>query len=224
MSAETIRRAFEPFFTTKEVGKGTGLGLSQVYGFATQSGGAAEIESEVGKGTSVVLTLPRSLREELPTAEPRRDVLHDVRDRGAAVLMVEDDDTVAAMVAPLIQELGYSCTRVASAKEALDRLAKGERYDIIFTDIVMPGGVNGLQLARSVRERDPNMPIVLTTGFSDAAVAAAAEFPVLRKPYQPEELERALAAGLRKAAEKRGETDGTDAFQRRSRLQGTETR
>jgi signal transduction histidine kinase/CheY-like chemotaxis protein len=199
MSPEAKRRAFEPFYTTKEVGKGTGLGLSQVYGFATQSGGSAEIESEPGKGAAVILTLPRTLRRAPSAAPTRPDMPSDAAPVSASVLMVEDDDAVAMMVAPLIEQLGYACVRVASADDALARLNNGEVYDLLFSDIVMPGGMNGLQLAREVHERAPAVAILLTTGYSAGVEDAAAEFPVLRKPYQPEELERALRTSLQPA-------------------------
>jgi CheY-like chemotaxis protein len=110
--------------------------------------------------------------------------------------MVEDDDTVAALVEPLIEQLGYRAVRVSSAQDALDLLASGEKFDLIFSDIMMAGELNGLQLARLLRERDPDLPIVLTTGYSPAVETAAAEFPLLKKPYQPDELARVLADSL----------------------------
>jgi CheY-like chemotaxis protein len=108
------------------------------------------------------------------------------------ILLVEDDETVARMVCALIEQIGHSCTHVASAGAALDALESGAHVDLLFSDIVMPGGMNGLELARAVRQRRPGLPIVLTTGYSDTAHTVGGEFPILRKPYGPEELQLAF--------------------------------
>lgn len=189
MSAEVKARAFDPFFSTKEVGKGTGLGLSQVYGFALQSGGRCELDSELGNGAAVTLLLP--ITQEAPA---RAEVKTNEEAKGAgSVLMVEDDDSVGAMVGEMLLDLGYEVVRATSAKEALTKLADGAAsVDIIFSDIIMPGGMSGIDLAREVKRRRPDLPILLTTGYGGHEESAH-DFPVLRKPYNREELSAALA-------------------------------
>lgn len=196
MPPEVRARVFEPFFTTKDIGKGSGLGLAQVHGFATQSGGTVEIESEAGHGTSVILVLPRSYRT--PSADQRHLIeLH--LDRPAAgsvgsVLLVEDDDEVAALVAEMLAQLGYEVVRVASARAALGALANGRTVDVVVSDIMMPGGMNGVDLARELRRRRAELPVLLTSGYAEAAKRAAdAEgVRILPKPYLLAELAAAL--------------------------------
>ncbi|MBV9508908.1 MAG: response regulator [Caulobacteraceae bacterium] len=198
MSDEVKAHVFEPFYTTKDVGRGSGLGLAQVHGFATQSGGTVQIESEIGRGTTVALLLPRS--SEAPSkpehplvdshVEPRRPVA-----RGS-VLVVEDDDEVAALVTEMLEQLGYSVTRAASAVAALGALSNGRSVDLVFSDIMMPGGMNGVDLAREVRRRRRNLPVLLTSGYAEAAKerAAAEGVRVLPKPYRLDELAAALTS------------------------------
>ena len=193
MSQETLSRVFEPFFTTKEVGKGTGLGLSQVYGFARSSGGETRIESEEGVGTTISLCLPRSHKPLTSAAQPVAKA--PSRKSAGRILLVEDDDSVAAMVAEMLRELGYRCERSANAAEALKRLEDDARFDIVFSDMVMPGALDGRGLAREIRHRRPEMPVLLTSGYSAAAAQANAEgFQVLAKPYQMAALADALEA------------------------------
>jgi signal transduction histidine kinase/CheY-like chemotaxis protein len=185
MAPETMERVFEPFFTTKSFGEGTGLGLSQVFGFAKQIGGAVTVESKPGEGATFTLFLPAS----------RGATATDSHANGRAalgrVLIVEDDSLVAELAAGLLGELGFEATVTHSAKEALDRLAGGEKPKLIFSDIVMPGGISGLELARKVRDRFPELPILLTTGYSEQ-VAGTHGFPVLQKPYELDSLAGAL--------------------------------
>jgi signal transduction histidine kinase len=194
MSEAVRRRVFEPYFTTKQSGQGTGLGLAQVYGIVTQSGGAVSVESTLDVGTIVTLCLPRSLEAPLAPAlaqtAPSNQALN-----GAKVLVVEDDDAVAEVVEGLARDAGCTPTRVASADAALATLSKGQQFDLVFSDIIMPGAMNGLELAQEIERRYPGLPIVLTTGFSGAADVGN-QFPVLRKPYQPEEFERLLGTVL----------------------------
>jgi signal transduction histidine kinase/ActR/RegA family two-component response regulator len=202
MSPEVRARAFEPFFTTKEVGKGSGLGLAQVYGFANQSGGRVEIESEVGVGTTVILFLPRS--HKAPSSETERAKLGNEgagrHARGAHVLLVEDDERVAGLTAEMLDSIGMEVTHVRHVSAALDALAEELQIDIVFSDVMMPGGKSGLDLAAEVRSRRPGLPIVLTTGYAEAAAGARrAGIPVLLKPYQIEALADALGAALCKA-------------------------
>lgn len=200
MSPELIARAFEPFFTTKEVGKGTGLGLPQVYGFAAQSGGYADIESVEDAGTTVTLHLPRSMREPATSEAAPAGVALDLPPaNGAKVLVVEDDDSVAAFVCDLLKQFDYQPHRVASASEALEAV-RTRPLDLVFSDIIMPGGMNGLDLSREIRRRRPDLPVVLTTGYSGVADPVQQEFPVLAKPYQPGELDHVLRQALEDAA------------------------
>ena len=186
-------RILEPFFTTKPLGQGTGLGLSQAYGFAKQSNGALAIESEVGRGTRVILYLPatdRAVTAEVSSADPSRS-----GDR-RRILLVEDDAAVAQLAEELIREVGYPPEVAPNAAAALQRLSNGETFDLVISDIMMPGEMNGLDLVRRIRELQPAMPIVLTTGYSEAASMSTPDFPVLHKPYQIEDLKRVLADAL----------------------------
>ena len=190
MAPEVMDRVFEPFFTTKTFGEGTGLGLSQVFGFAKQLGGAVVVKSEVDKGSTFTLYLPASRSAD--TGHPK---MNGTRPRGQ-VLIVEDDSFVAELAADMLSELGFESTIAHSAKEALDRVAGGDRPKVVFSDIVMPGGLTGIELARKLRERFPELPILLTTGYSEQ-VAASHGFPVLQKPYQLDALADALSSLLK---------------------------
>jgi PAS domain S-box-containing protein len=184
MPPEVVARAFEPFFTTKEVGKGTGLGLPQVYGFAQQSRGFVRITSEVGHGTTFTISLPRTQAE---AAEAQRVSL----DPGEAVrplrvLLAEDNEQVAEVAASVLTERGHMVVSSADASEALRVLNSGQPFDVILSDLVMPGEKNGLDLARHVRSRWPALPVLLATGYSDQAAKAIEEgFPLISKPYEP---------------------------------------
>ena len=200
MPAELVARAFEPFFTTKDVGKGTGMGLSQVYGFAKASGGDVSLKSAVGRGTTLSLHIPRTLKAPPQAAEAATDAAADKADQ-ARILLVEDDDVVADMVGQMLSELGYDATRVANAHLALDVLNRDEAFDMVLSDMIMPGEMNGLELAHEIGRRRPNLPILLTTGYSDAAAAAANEGRrLLLKPYRIETLATELAATLTNGA------------------------
>ena len=197
MTPDVKARVFEPFFTTKDIGKGSGLGLPQVYGFAHQSGGQVTIDSEVGVGTIVTLLLPRSMSEpvskpDLPSGPSRLD-----GERRGHVLLVEDDREVSALTRELLASLGFSITHVSGAEAALGALANSRHIDIVLSDIMMPGGVSGLQLAREIRRRHPEMPILLTTGYVESATGIGdGEFNLLLKPYSLEALAEALGVDL----------------------------
>ena len=190
MPREVMDRVFEPFFTTKSFGEGTGLGLSQVFGFAKQLGGAVVVDSEVGKGSTNCLYLPASHGTEVP--QMRRNGTRSL----GRVLVVEDDTFVAELAADMLSELGFDTHVAHSAMEALERLAGGDKPKLVFSDIVMPGGITGIELARKVRDRFPELPILLTTGYSEQ-VSASHGFPVLQKPYQLDALADALSSLLK---------------------------
>ncbi|HVU20190.1 MAG TPA: ATP-binding protein, partial [Rhizomicrobium sp.] len=181
ISRDAITRVFEPFFTTKEVGKGTGLGLSQVYGYARQTGGDVEIESEEGKGTTVTLYLPRthSRVEALSIEKPDGDMLKGE----ATILLVEDNIAVGEVSTMLLEQLGYTVQQVERPAAALDLLSRANDIDLVLSDIVMPGDMDGLMLARTIRDRHPSLPVMLATGYSSAAERVGSEFPIIRKPY-----------------------------------------
>jgi nitrogen-specific signal transduction histidine kinase len=185
---DIITRVFDPFFTTKPVGKGTGLGLSQVHGFAHQAGGTVKLASTLGKGTTVTIYLPRAgdvaTGTEVHAATERR--------RTGTVLLVEDNPEVASASTGLLEQLGYTVRWAADAEAALAELEK-DGIDVVFSDIVMPGRLDGLGLARVIKQRRPGLPILLATGYSEAVQNVRADFPILRKPYQMHELSRALS-------------------------------
>jgi two-component system NtrC family sensor kinase len=179
--AANLGRVFEPFFTTKDPGKGTGLGLSQVYGFSRQSGGTVTLQSPPGRGTTVTLWLPRST--EPPVQQPRPpEPAHAYR--AGAILIVEDDPSVAGVLRELLEQLGYSVTVAGSGLEALERLDSGRVFDLVLTDVVMLGPVNGLELARTVVARHPRVPVIVMTGYAAEIARIAGEgFTVLTKPF-----------------------------------------
>ena len=196
MPPDVLSRAFEPFFTTKTVGKGTGLGLSQIHGFAAQTGGRAEIESRTGEGTMVRIFLPCSEKALAAPEEVRNEVAVGA---DKAILLVEDNDLVRAFAEGVLADIGYRVTSVASADEALVRLAAADaEFDLVFSDIVMPG-MSGIELARAVHARHAGMPVLLATGYSNELLGgAAADFAVIAKPYGPNVLADAVAAALGK--------------------------
>jgi CheY-like chemotaxis protein/two-component sensor histidine kinase len=191
MPREVMDRVFEPFFTTKSFGEGTGLGLSQVFGFAKQIGGTIHVQSEVGKGSVFTLYIPASRG-----ADAAQTRMNGATALGK-VLIVEDDSFVAELAADMLGELGFESTIAHSAKEALDRLAGGEKPKLVFSDIIMPGGISGIELATKVRDRFPELPILLTTGYSEQ-VAGTHGFPVLQKPYELDALAGALSNVLKR--------------------------
>ena len=180
---ETLKRIFEPFFTTKEINKGTGLGLSQVYGFAKQSGGEVAVTSEFGKGSCFTLYLPRV--DEAAEQEASQAEAHVPRAvRHKSVLLVEDNETVGSFAQSLLDELGHDITWATDAANALRILEhRRDDFDLVFTDVVMPG-MNGIGLAQEVRRRWPDLPVVLTSGYSHVLAEEGSHgFPLLQKPY-----------------------------------------
>ncbi|WP_439409849.1 ATP-binding protein [Bradyrhizobium sp. DASA03076] len=185
--SDVVDKIFEPFFTTKPVGKGTGLGLSQVHGFAHQAGGTIKVASELGKGTTFTILLPR----ETATASNETPEAATVRGSGT-VLLVEDNPDVALVSTGLLEQLGYSVRRVADAEAALREL-ESDGVDFVFSDIVMPGKLDGLGLAHLLRQTHPDLPILLASGYSEAAAGVRGDFPILRKPYEIHELSEAIS-------------------------------
>jgi PAS domain S-box-containing protein len=191
IAPDILPRVFDPFFTTKRANEGSGLGLSQVHGFAHQSGGTVTIKSELGHGTCVTLYLPR-----VETVSKQGDIKRDVEQlRGGPALLVEDNPDVAKVSAQMIEELGYHVQIVDNASPALD-LVDRIPFELVVSDIVMAGAMDGIGLARALRQRRPDLPIVLVTGYSASAAAAGMEFTVLRKPYQLSDLSRAMAKAI----------------------------
>jgi PAS domain S-box-containing protein len=199
MDSQTLARVFEPFFTTKEVGKGSGLGLAQVYGFARSAGGDVSIDSKVGAGTTVNLYFPRSsdaASEEAQAASSKVPLRRAAS--GETVLLVEDDEQVLDMAIESLEELHYKVVVAHNAREALDHLKGPERIDILFSDVVMPGGMNGAQLAAEARHLRPGLKVLLTSGYVAGANdhGIGLDVPVLNKPYRRDELARTLRVVL----------------------------
>jgi PAS domain S-box-containing protein len=192
MDAETMAHVFEPFFTTKPKGKGTGLGLSQVYGFAKQSGGIVDVVSVVDQGTTVTILLPVStaaIIEEAVVA-PKTVVPLSLR-----ILLVEDDADVAELVEAMLKELGHVVVPAVDAKSAMKVLTRDRELSLMLTDVIMPGGKNGVELAREVAGVRPELPIILSSGYTGESLAGAeaAPWPLLRKPYTLEALSNVIA-------------------------------
>ncbi|MET0294091.1 MAG: PAS domain S-box protein, partial [Phenylobacterium sp.] len=193
MSPEVLTRVFEPFFTTKEVGKGTGLGLSQVYGFARQSGGGVAIESAVGQGASVRLYLPLS-KERLQSDDESRGEPPVAQGPALKVLLVEDDAEVGDLVEAMLQDLGHAVSRARNGSEGLEALKGGAPFDLLLTDVVMPGAISGVELAQEATRLRPTLPVILSSGYTGEVLgsAAGAPWPLLRKPYSADSLARTI--------------------------------
>jgi CheY-like chemotaxis protein len=195
MPAEVRDRVFEPFFTTKEKGRGTGLGLAMVYGFVKQLGGHVTIYSEVGQGTTVNLYLPRAgapavERHASPSMAAPESKLRRV------ILLVEDDERVRQLTVTRLKMIGHDVIEARDGFEALNLLQSGAHVDLVFTDMVMPGGLSGRDVARKARDLKPGIKVLLTTGYAeDLAYADDLQqecLKVLRKPYRQAELVMAL--------------------------------
>jgi PAS domain S-box-containing protein len=195
MDHETLARAREPFFTTKGIGKGTGLGLSMVHGFAAQSGGAMRLKSELGKGTTVTLCLPRA--RENPNAPVASIELSRLeRRQNLRVLLVDDDILVSMGAADMLLDLGHSVTEAQSGSHALRLLESDAPFDVVVTDYAMPG-MNGFELAQRIKERASNLPVILATGYAELPANRSIEFERLSKPYTAKDLAAALEKAVR---------------------------
>jgi CheY-like chemotaxis protein len=194
---DVLPRVFEPFFTTKETGKGSGLGLAQVYGFAKQSGGGVHIDSRLGEGTSVKVFTPRALltpvSQEMRSAPARLDgrVV-----RKASLLVVDDDPAVLKSTARMIDSLGYAAVPAQSGSEALRLMESGLELNLVLADFAMPE-MTGLELAKAIRAKRPDVPVIIVTGYGDRDVLKEFdEARILQKPYREEDLLDQIAAAL----------------------------
>jgi CheY-like chemotaxis protein len=198
MAPEVLARAFEPFFTTKDVGQGSGLGLSMVYGFARQSGGFAAIESELGHGTTVRLYLPRVEAEasdteiEQPPAAPRA--------QGETILVIEDDPEVRDLVVAMLESLGYEVLSASEGADAIDILRATPRIDLVLSDVMLPGGLLGPEVAQRVKQARPDLPVLFMSGYADAEARSsgllAEGATVLNKPFRRHDLAHHLRVAL----------------------------
>jgi CheY-like chemotaxis protein len=191
-------KIFDPFFSTKGVGKGTGLGLSMVYGFVKQSGGQIDVYSEEGQGTSIKLYLPRASAPEEVVAEAAAPSL--IEGGMETILVVEDDALVRRSVTTQIQSLGYQTISVGSGAEALQVVERGDSFDLLFTDVIMPGSINGRELADEVLKRRPGMKVLFTSGYTEDAIfhhgRLDAGVLLLAKPYSKAEIARMIRQAL----------------------------
>ncbi|WP_409526462.1 GAF domain-containing hybrid sensor histidine kinase/response regulator [Nitrincola sp. MINF-07-Sa-05] len=198
MPPDIAKRAFEPFFTTKDPGKGSGLGLSMVYGFTRQSSGHAQLYSEPGIGSCIKLYLPRG--QHVEPALPAIDAAQNSTSGGEKILLVEDDDLVRSHATNLLKIMGYQVVSASNGVEALSILMQGNTFDLLFTDIVMPGGLDGRQLAVEAQKLYPDLPILFTSGYTDAALlhdgSLKPGFQLLNKPYKKQTLAEKIRLAL----------------------------
>jgi CheY-like chemotaxis protein len=206
MDAATLARVFEPFFTTKERGKGTGLGLSTVYGIVKQSGGSIWASSEPGQGTTFKVYLPRAARDS-QEQRPAPDGAWLRARPGESLLVVEDDDQVRRAATRGLKVLGYTVTAASGLEEALHLVEEGLRFDVLLTDVVMPGG-NGIEVARRLLARAPAIGVVFMSGYTDDAIAQHGVLSsgslFLEKPFTQEALGRKIRKAMDRAAAAKG--------------------
>jgi CheY-like chemotaxis protein len=211
---EMLPQVFEPFFTTKEVGKGSGLGLSMVYGFAQQTGGHVSIVSQEGVGTSVTIVLPAVTPT---TAQARQDrkapMLVAPTER---ILLVEDEPEVLKLASSLLLSLGYEVVAVPTGPDALELLARDSRFDLLFSDVVLPKGMSGVELAQRAREMKPDLKVLLTSGYSEDVFEHHGRpdegTPLIRKPYKRKNLAAILTKVLTSEKSFQGAGSGVVEF------------
>jgi CheY-like chemotaxis protein len=201
ISPEVLNRVFEPFFTTKEQGKGSGLGLSMIYGFARQSRGHVKIYSEVGHGTTVRLYLPRADEATAATPAVRPGPVQVDQDKiDAVVLVVEDNIDVRKIVARLLRDFGCTVIEANSGAAALEILQSDRKIDLMFSDVIMPGGMSGTELVHAARHLRPEIRTLLTTGFAEGSLRNQAQYAeageIITKPYRRQDLARKLRSVL----------------------------
>ena len=204
MSPEVRDRIFEPFFTTKEVGKGTGLGLSMVYGFVRQSNGHVTVESTPHRGTTIALFLPKAKQESLP--EEEADQTPAMPGGSERILLVEDDEDLLEAMSATLSDFGYRVVCARNGTEALRILDSGQEFDLLFSDIAMPNGPNGIELAGEARRRSKEIKILLTSGYAKDVLArhtALGEFPIMQKPFQISDLAKRVRSVLQGAGDDR---------------------
>ena len=204
MSPEVRDRIFEPFFTTKEVGKGTGLGLSMVYGFVRQSNGHVTVESTPHSGTTIALFLPKATQESLP--EEEADQTPAMPGGSERILLVEDDEDLLEAMSATLSDFGYRVVCARNGTEALRILDSGQEFDLLFSDIAMPNGPNGIELAGEARRRSKEIKILLTSGYAKDVLArhtALGEFPIMQKPFQISDLAKRVRSVLQGAGDDR---------------------
>jgi CheY-like chemotaxis protein len=197
IAADVLPRVFEPFFTTKPTGEGTGLGLSMVYGFVRQSGGFARVYSEVGHGTTVKMYFPIVEGEETQEMKVRLDVAP--RGDGEVILVTEDDRALRSGASRMLESLGYRVLAARDGKDALEMAQREPRIDLLFTDVVLPGSMSGLELAAELKRRRPEVPVLFTSGYSLEIIqhrTAVAELHLLPKPYDQDTLARAVKQAI----------------------------
>jgi PAS domain S-box-containing protein len=218
IAPDVLPKVFEPFFTTKALGKGTGLGLAQVYGFSHQSGGSVVATSAVGSGTTITIYLPRKHAALVKTAEQAPAEL-GVSGQGT-ILVVEDNAEVAEVTASLVEQLGYRTLRAENAADALNLLQRGDKIHLVFSDVVMPGSMNGIALAQEIGNRYPQIPVLLTSGYSDVVQATESKRAILRKPFQLPALEKSIREALERGLARDGASDGGDRVLQFSQWRG----
>lgn len=196
MSPEVLAHVFEPFFTTKDVGKGTGLGLSQVYGFAKQSGGFVAVTSTLGQGTLIEVFLKRSME---PRSAVRQITEASLETGSGVVLVVEDDDAVRATTCGMLEDLGYAVLSAENGRAALEMIRADAALDLVFSDVVMPDGMSGVELARQIGSLRPELPVLLTSGYTAQHVlpeTPAGELALLKKPFSQTDLSIAIGTAM----------------------------
>jgi signal transduction histidine kinase len=205
MPPEVRDRVFEPFFTTKEVGKGTGLGLSMVYGFVRQSGGHIAIESAPGAGTTVALYLPKAAQE--PEAELEAIQPQAIPGGSERILVVDDNEDLVEATSAMLTTFGYRVLCARNGAEAIQMLKSGQEFELLFSDVVMPNGMNGVELAREARQLSKDIKVLLTSGYTGDVLEryrAVDEFPIIDKPFRLADLARRLRSILHEAQDPRG--------------------
>jgi CheY-like chemotaxis protein len=196
MDEATLARATEPFFTTKGIGKGSGLGLSMVHGLAAQSGGRLMLKRRKGEGTTAELWLPTATAEaEAQDARPAAQPAPAPADRKLSVLAVDDDFLVLMNTMMMLEDLGHEVHEASGGPAALQLLESGEKVDLVISDHAMPG-MTGSQLAAAIREKWPNLPVILATGYAELPPGAATDLPRLNKPFSQKALADAVTAAM----------------------------
>jgi CheY-like chemotaxis protein len=219
IAPDVLPRIFEPFFTTKALGKGTGLGLAQVYGFSHQSGGTVVATSTVGSGTAITIYLPR--KEAAPVRLVAAPPTQPIVPGHGTILVVEDNPEVAEVTASLLEQLGYRSLRADNATDALNRLQQADDIILVFSDIVMPGSMNGIALAQEISNRYPQLPVLLASGYSDVVQTVGSQFRILRKPFQLAALEKSIREALELAGGRDSDDRVLQFTPRRQRRDGT---